>query len=188
MKFAFILVAHVVVALTLAPASNPCHAGSVTYNFREGPGAPHPGETGATISIASPPASPSSPWSALPGQHVILGVHIFDSALFPTGFTGDIIPHLQDLFESTGPLIEFGGFDSLQQVALGIKSTILTNFTTPGANNAVTGTWIVAETVPEPASAVQAGIASAIGLALAAFRKRKEARRQRPVGPLDANQ
>jgi hypothetical protein len=51
----------VVVALTLTPASNPSHAGTVTYDFTEGTGAPNPGEIGATITLSSPPASPSSP-------------------------------------------------------------------------------------------------------------------------------
>jgi PEP-CTERM motif len=42
--------------------------------------------------------------------------------------------------------------------------------------------------VPEPSTGILAGIGSAIALLLAAVRNRKERRRQRPVGPLDAIQ
>ena len=63
------------------------------------------------------------------------------------------------------------------------------NFSDGTAFNPISGIWIFTFTaVPEPASAVHAGIACASGLALAAFRKRTEVRRQRPVGPLEANQ
>ena len=43
MKTPIMVVALAVVALTLAPASNPCQAGSVTYSFTEGSTGPRPG-------------------------------------------------------------------------------------------------------------------------------------------------
>ncbi len=62
-------------------------------------------------------------------------------------------------------------------------------------NNAPTGLYAISEvltvpaaSVPEPSTAILAGIGSAILLGVAAVRTRKERRRQRPVGPLDAIQ
>ena len=190
MKTPFIVVARVVLALALAPASNPCHAGSVTYNFTEFTGAPNPGEIGATITMASPPASPTSPWSA-PGVGDINDILIIDPALFPNGFTGEFpITSVGSQITSNGPILLGGIIISMPQL-LEIEIFETDTFFADiheGVGNFVDGTWIASQTVPEPASAVLAGSASAIGLALAAFRKRKEARRQRPVGPLDANQ
>ena len=80
--FSFILA---VVALTLASASNPSQAGSVTYDFVEGTGAPNPGEIGATITLSSPPATPSSGWTTSVSSD-ILGLQIIDRAvLFGNG-------------------------------------------------------------------------------------------------------
>ncbi len=44
---------------------------------------------------------------------------------------------------------------------------------------------ILPSSVPEPSTWILAGTGSVIGLVVAAFRKRKERRRQRPVGPLE---
>jgi hypothetical protein len=44
---------------------------------------------------------------------------------------------------------------------------------------------ILPSAVPEPSTWILAGTGSAIGLVVAAFRKRKERRQQRPVGPLE---
>ena len=76
MKTPIIGVALAVVALTIAPSSNPCQAGSVTYNFTEGSEFPDPGEIGATITISSPPASPTSFWSTATSFHTSVGVLI----------------------------------------------------------------------------------------------------------------
>jgi hypothetical protein len=190
-KTPIIVVALAVVALTLAPASNPCQAGSVTYEFTEGSGAPNPGEIGATITLESPPASPSSTWTITSSQlSDIINLQIIDRTLFLNGFTGAFVTSSipVSITSNTGQFIDAGvvlSHTQTQEIEFGTTSTIFE----PGADqNIVTGTWTALASVPEPASAVQAGIASAIGLALAAFRKRKEARRQRPVGPLDANQ
>jgi len=196
MKTPYFAVALVVVALSLAPASFPCQAGSVTYGFTEGTGAPNPGEIGATITLSSPPATPTSPWE-ITSLSDISSVQITDPLLFPDSKTGNL-PILEILSSDpitslTGHTITSGGFwDTEVEHRIVIFPTV-TWFESvypnpPGSTNFVNGSWVASASVPEPASAVQAGIAVAIGLALAAFRKRKEARRQRPVGPLGANQ
>ncbi len=184
-------VALAVVTLALAPASNPCQAGQVTYGFTEGSTAPNPGEIGATITISSPPASTTASWS-IDASHStdILDLRIIDSALFSGGFVGETqTPSvLTTIVSLTGAFIDQGSvmIDNHHGLAF---STSLTGFVLNDQTSVqVTGSWTPLAAVPEPASSVQAGIASAIGLALAAFRKLKEARRQRPVGPLDANQ
>jgi hypothetical protein len=178
----------VLVALTFAPASNPCQAGSITYNFVEGSGAPNPGEVGATMTLNSPPASATSSWS-ITNASDISNLQIIDSALFPTGFTGALSSGLleQPLVSASGARLDSGVLVFNFPPTLVLITTFgssETGFFTAFTGNEVVGIWAV----PEPDSAVLAGIASAIGLALAAFRKRKEAHRQRPVGPLHANQ
>ena len=188
MKITTFAVVLAVVALALASATNPCQAGSVTYDFVEGTGAPHPGTTGATITVASPPASSTSPWSTTTASD-ILGVNIIDSALFPVNFNDAFFNIVLFIpLGSTGVSIQDGiiaNGNAYQEFSIGTTGTV---FTSGPYSQEIYGVWLTAASVPEPASAVLAGIASAIGLALAAFRKRKEARRQRPVGPLDANQ
>jgi hypothetical protein len=196
MKTSYFAVALAVVALSLAPASLPCQAGSVTYGFTEGPGAPNPGEIGATITLASPPASATSTWTLNSSQlSDILSLQIIDPALFLNGFVGSfpLGAILSPLGSADGQVLSVGIIDSLPansvfNVVIEPTKTLFELGGGPSGTNTVPGTWLVSASVPEPASAVQAGIASAIGLALAAFRKRKEARRQRPVGPLDAIQ
>jgi hypothetical protein len=192
MKTPYFALALVVLAVPFAPASFPCQAGTVTYEFVEGSGAPNPGEIGATITFLSPPASPTSFW----GASILadyLGVQINDPDLFPSGTTGVIVPVLiqQPVYSETGATLtggalQFpGGLQIFFPASSGFSPQSL--FISHPLEHNVSGTWNVLASVPEPASAVQAGIAVVIGLALAAFRKRKEARRQRPVGPLDAN-
>jgi len=115
---------------------------------------------------------------------------VSDSSLFPNGVSESLDPQLllTPLTSFTGAYLDLG--DVLMSQGVGIEiQTAHTHFLQGGVpSNDISGTWSVLASVPEPATAVQAGIASAIGLALAAFRKRKEARRQRPVGPLDAKQ
>ena len=90
---------------------------------------------------------------------------------------------------TSGMSIDSGVFIASDNILGIVFDTQITGFSQGGdGGQFVGGTWTPLASVPEPASAVQAGIASAIGLALAAFRKRKEPRRQRPVGPLDASQ
>ena len=197
MKTPIIVVALAVVALTLAPASNPCQAGSVTYDFTESSGAPHPGEIGATITLSSPPASPTTTWTINSSQlSDILNLQIIDPLLFLNGFIGSFPLGAIDspLGSADGQVLSVGIIDSLPansvfNVVIEPTQTLFELGGGPSGTNTVPGTWLVsASAVPEPASAVLTGIASATGLALAAFRKRKEARRLRPVGPLDAIQ
>ena len=189
MKTRYFAVALAVVALTLAPGFNPCEAGSVTYGFTEGSGAPNPGTIGATITFLSPPAQASSGWSTNASTDVS-GLLITDSALFPDNFTGTfpLEPISRTIESSTGQTIDQGELDSAVDHRFIQISPESTEFGIPAAQNVVQGSWTVLTSVPEPATAVQAGIAIAIGVGLAAFRKLKEARRQRPVGPLDASQ
>jgi hypothetical protein len=191
MKITSLAVVLASVALALASASNPCQAGSVTYDFVEGAGAPNPGKIGATITFFSPPASATSGWITNDASS-IEGITILDSGLFLDGFTGAFHPQPDqsiDAFSPNGTQLTDGDFlmtvPSLEFTIETIDSSFIAENFGP---NVVTGSWTVSASVPEPASAVQAGIASAIGLALAAFRNLKEARRQRPVGSLDANQ
>jgi len=126
----------------------------------------------------------------------ISSISITDNGLFPDGFTGPIIPPTQgflpapNFFHSRHGITLDSGFvadtQSARRFEISQPSTVFT--TDLNDSNLITGVWTVSTSVPEPASAVPAGIAIAIGLGLAAFRKRKEARRQRPVGPLGANQ
>ncbi len=190
MKTPVIVFSLVVAALSVVPAGNPCHAGTITYDFVEGIGSPNPGETGATITFLSPPAQPMAPWTINSPTDVI-GIQIIDSAPVLGGFSGAIsVSSIEVPIQSiTGTTIDAGHIDDeffLPHAV--IITTQSTYFNTAGVENQVAGTWTVSASVPEPASAVPAGIAIASGLALAAFRRRKEARRQRPVGPLDANQ
>jgi hypothetical protein len=191
LKTPVIVFALVVAALSVMPAGNPSHAGTVTYDFVEGPGAPNPGEIGATITCFSPPVSATSRWNTDDASS-IEGIVILDSGLFLDGFTGTFIPLLvlnSDISSTEGPFLssaEITDPSGTHAIGIGQDNSIFVSATT--AVNVVTGSWTVSASVPEPASAVQAGIASATGLALAAFRKRKEARRQRPAGPLHANQ
>ena len=190
MKNAYFYVVLSVVALTLASASTPCQAGSVTYDFVEGDGAPHPSMIGATITVSSPPASSTAGWNSR-DPSAVLGVQIIDSELFPNSFTGLLGPVIlvATLLSPSGTTLISGSLmDQNFTMTIGINPGATVFFATGAATNPTAGSWVVSESVPEPASAVQAGIACAIGLALAAFRKRKEARRQRPVGPLAANQ
>ncbi len=187
MKAPYFSVVLAVVALTLASACNPCQAGSITYDFVEGINVTNP-VIGATITFSVPPASPTTPWStdALPD---FLGVQIIDPKLFLDHFTGSFIltSQFQPSVASSGPdltSLVVGDTHNRKIFALPMATAFYTGI----QFRDVLGTWKVSTAVPEPASGVQAGIASAIGMALAAFRKRKEARRQRPVGPLDANQ
>ena len=63
-------------------------AGTVTYGFVEGTGAPNPGEIGATITFLSPPASPSTEWSTTYASD-IFAVQIIDPRLYSNGYTGE---------------------------------------------------------------------------------------------------
>ena len=192
MKITSLAVVLAIVALTLESARNPCQAGSLTYIFVEGTGAPHPGDFGASITILSPPADATTDWHTVTVTD-IQTLTILDSNFFdPSTFSGTITPTIiQDSLESNG-LSLFTGL--IQGEGAGVKQFVQITplhslFQTSGfVVNVVPGSWFVSSSVPEPASAVHAGIAMAIGLALAAFHKRKEARRQRPVGPFDAIQ
>jgi hypothetical protein len=193
LKTPMVVVALAVVALSLAPASNSCQAGTVTYDFVEGTGAPNPGETGATITVFSPPASATHGW-IISQLSDISSITIIDPGLLPSGFTGGFTVAsgvLQGpLTSNTGSQIDLGTIaDHIPFTKFFDIFSLATSFSTIESGNNVPGEWIVAAAaVPEPASAVSAGIAIAIGLGLAAFRKRNEVRRQRPVGPLHANQ
>jgi hypothetical protein len=195
-KMPYFAVALAVVVLSLAPASNPCQADSVTYEFTEGSGAPNPGEIGATITLSSPPASSTTTWTINSSQlSDILSLQIIDPALFLNGFTGSFpLGAIESsLGSADGQVLSVGIIDSVPgnsvfNIAIEPTQTLFELGGGPSGTNTVPGTWLVSASVPEPASAVQAGIAMATGLGLAAFRKRKEARRQRPVGPSDANQ
>jgi hypothetical protein len=189
-KTLIIVVAFAVVALSLAPARNPCLAGSITYGFTEGAGAPNPGTIGATVTLSSPPALDSSGWMTDQGSDV-LSLQVSDPALFSdhlTGvFTNVSIP--DTLASFNGSFLDTGDIELSDNIHLFVIDTDDTNFFILGGGPSqdFKGSWIALASVPEPASSVQAGIACAIGLALAAFRKRKEAWRQRPEGPVDAN-
>jgi hypothetical protein len=194
-KTPYFAVALAVAALTLAPASNPCQAGQLTYDFVEGSTAPNPGEIGATITLESPAASPTTTWIISALSDIVL-IHVIDSSLFTDGFSGAFPLGAigSPLSSADGQALSVGIIDSvptnsLVNIVIEPTHTLFEIGGGPSGTNTVPGTWLVAAaSVPEPASAVQAGIAIATGLALAAFRKRKEARRRRPVGPLDANQ
>ena len=190
MKARYLSVILAVVALTLASACNPCQAGSITYDFVEGTGAPHPGEIGATITLLSPPALDSSAWS-LSSVSDVSSLQIIDNVLFNDGFTGSFsVATISTPLSSTdGSVITSGVvIDTTATHFIQISPTN-TQFEAYPINFFVPGSWnIQPSSVPEPATAVHAGFAIAIGLGLAAFRRRKGARRQLPVGPLDANQ
>jgi hypothetical protein len=99
LKIRIIVVALAVAALSLAPAGNPCQAGTVTYDFVEGIGAPNPGEIGATITFFSPPASATSNWMTSEASSID-NIQILDSGLFLDGFTGALTPIPRMLTES----------------------------------------------------------------------------------------
>jgi hypothetical protein len=188
LKTPMIAVALAVVALSLAPARNPCQAGTVTYNFVEGTVSPSPGATGATMTLISPPASATSGWT-IPTASDKPSVVILDPGLFPSGFTGSFETEVfSSLGSLTGHEIDKGVLINLTIDLLLQISSDDTVFNNEDRFHVVDGEWLASASVPEPASAVPAGIALAIGLGLATFRKRNEARRQRPVGPLHANQ
>ena len=174
MKITSLAVVLASVALTLASASNPCQAGSITYDFVEATGAPNPGDIGATITISSPPAQSSSGWDTASVLDVI-GLQILDHNLFISGYAGPFRTSSisGQIISPTGPAIGAGDLVDIQHhIEISIEALSNTDFSSPGLDHSVPGTWSLAQTVPEPASAVQAGIAIAIGLALAAFRKR----------------
>jgi hypothetical protein len=102
---------------------------------------------------------------------------------------GYSVGNIDTISSATGQSINTGTISFIPpptEIIIIISQDFTTFIRVHDDTNNVQGTWTFLEvSVPEPASAVQAGIAIAIGLALAAFRKRKEARRQRP---LDANQ
>lgn len=191
MKITSLAVVLAIAALTLAPATDPCQAASIQYAFVEGTGAPHPGESGAEISLSSPPALSTASWT-ITNLDPIIAIRIFDPDLFPDGFTG-LFPLTggglySDLESATGSTIDQGYIESQSgsySIHIGGGDTA---FESETGLIIVSGQWLAVSPVPEPASVVPAGIAGAIGLALTAFRKRNEARRQRPVGALDANQ
>ena len=176
--------------LTFVPVSSPCQGGSITYNFVEGSGAPNPGGVGATMTVNSPPASATTSWTTmLPAD--ISSLQIIDSSLFNSGFTGAFSTTLIAIpITSTGPQLTAADLFDIPlslEIKIDGSQTIFAPPRFPGPSS-VAGTWSVSTSVPEPPSEVLAGITSTIGEALAAYRKRKEVRRQRPVGPLHANQ
>jgi hypothetical protein len=126
----------------------------------------------------------------------VLSLTISDPNLFSVPFSGPYVPSFlfASLVSLTGQIIDDGdllGNGDAMEIFFGPAETGFTVNAAAGGNdvpNIIQGTWSPLAAVPEPASAVQAGIACTISLALAAFSKRKEAWRQRPVGQLEANQ
>ena len=151
MKITSLAVVLASVALTLASASNPCQAGSITYDFVEGTGAPNPGAIGATITISSPPASPSSGWTtSAPAD--ILALQIIEQVLFPDDFTGAFNPAQinNPLSSSTGTSLSTGFLTSVEsQYTIQIEPSN-TNFEIDTNPHDVTGVWVVSTSVPEP--------------------------------------
>jgi hypothetical protein len=159
-------------AAVLALCAAPARAGSLTYDFIEGPGSPHPGTIGASITFASPPAEPNSFWATFHTTDV-LDFQILDASIAPIDsyMTNFIIP--STIASDNGQDLDSGSFFGRGPNFTGVSVLL---FSGPNQdaivapNNVVTGDFVVAS-VPEPSSLALAGIATLAGLGAWARRR-----------------
>jgi hypothetical protein len=164
-------------AAVLALCAAPARAGSLTYDFIEAPGSPNPGTIGASITFASPPASPNSGWNTINNADV-LDFQILDASIGPIGSYITNFGILGAIVSNSGPDLDGGAFQGI-----GPNSTlafVTLSFTPQGdiistPNNEVNGDFVVAP-VPEPSSLALAGIATLAGLG--AWARRRSARQR----------
>ena len=146
------------------------NAGSVTYDFIEGPSAPDPGTVGAFFVVASPPASATSGWSTSNAADV-LELEITDPKIGPVGsyLTGIVVEliSLDGKFLDAGFYIAGNAGTGLVQFEIGVGPN---GTTIDGPTGEATGQFVLA-TVPEPSSLLLAGTASLAGLGLWARRR-----------------
>jgi hypothetical protein len=159
-------IAFAAVALALAICTGSAEAASVTYVFVEGSTAPNPGTIGGIFVIASPPASATSGWSGTGSD--VLSYQITDPAIGAVGF---YTPETAlTLSSSTGAELDGGEIVAFMG-AYGSRTAFSTGHL-QGSNASVTGTFVLAASVPEPSSLVLAGTAALAGLAVWARRRR----------------
>jgi hypothetical protein len=157
-------------AAVLALCAAPARAGSLTYDFIEGPTAPHPGTIGASITFTSPPASPDSPW--LTGTHAdVLDFQILDASIAPIGSYIISFVIANPIVSLSGPDLDGGAFQGTGPAGVtGLLSLVLHLDRLIGPNAPVDGDFVVAP-VPEPSSLALAGIATLAGLGAWARRR-----------------
>jgi hypothetical protein len=162
------------VAAILMISAVPARAGSVVYAFIEASTAPHPGQAGAILTFASPPALPDAGWTASSTAD-ILAFQVIDSAIAPAGFyTPDLAA---TVVSSTGAMLDAGSIiGGLNHIAIqtaidsGPGQSLIVNLQ---VGTGVGGDWSLAlgQAVPEPSSLFMAGTAAAVGLAVASRRR-----------------
>ncbi len=162
------------VAAILVITAVPARAGSVVYDFMEAGIAPHPGDVGAVLAFASPPASPVAGWTTSSTADV-LAFQIIDSAIAPAGsYSPDLAA---TVVSTTGAMLDSGSIiGGLNHVAIetfivsGSGESLIVNLQ---VGSGVRGDWSLALSgaVPEPSSLFMAGTAAAVGLAVASRRR-----------------
>jgi hypothetical protein len=169
-------------ALTLSMALgvvHPCDAGSVTYDFIEGAGAPNPGTVGGILTFASPPASPDTSWSTSSVADV-LDFQITDKKISAVG-SYNLNGSPPTVTSLTGARLDSGNvYGFFISGGYTIDATFSTN---PGqsiivgyglAAPSTPGDWALATAVvPEPSSLVMGSISIALMGGIIVLKRRR---------------
>lgn len=150
--------------LGLLSVAGRAEAGSVSYDFIEGTGAPHPGTIGAIVTFASPPASATAGWSTTNNSDV-LSFEILDSAIGPVGYYGLLHLEGSTVGSDTGFTIDTGEIIG-QMGSIGLQASFNSPLDGSPSRLRVSmgnkpGVFQVAS-VPEPSSLVLAGIGAIV--------------------------
>jgi hypothetical protein len=148
-----------ILAVSLALGAGSARAASVTYDFIEAQGAPHPGTVGAILTFASPPAEPNAGWTG----HVadILSFQITDAAVAQVGsytpFAGSTIASLTGAKLDSGAILAMSGAKAIFgsfSTAPGTSVLVDVSPSNSGATNGVLGDWrlVPAVATPEPST------------------------------------
>jgi PEP-CTERM motif len=140
-------------------------AGSVTYDFIEGPDAPNPGTVGAFFVFASPPASAMTGWSTNNTADV-LNFEITDPKIGQVGSYTIGSVFVDPVVSQNGTSLDNGQYLSFSNIPSALVLVILGS--TPNSDRiqngvTTTGNFVLAP-VPEPSSLMLAGTAALAGL------------------------